>query len=289
LLNSNRFCFIFFGRRKRKSVFADCRRSREQIPMKTSRGPGRVSLPRALSKLGFASHAEALRLIQSGVVSVNKKKELNPHRWVDLKRDVMEVKSEPVQRQAFRYILLHKPKGFVTTRSDERGQATVFELLGERGKGLSPVGRLDKETTGLLLFTNDHQLANRVTSPDTNLPKTYVADLDRPLDRKDLASLTNGVPIRIEGRTSRTKPAQVAQVAAGNVEISISEGKNRQIRRMLEELGYSVLSLRRISVGPLDLGELEEGNYRELMSPEIASLRDAVRPPAPPRKRRRSR
>ena len=257
--------------------------------MRTSRGPGRVSLPRALSKLGFASRAEAMRLIQSGVVSVNKKMESNPHRWIDLTRDVIEVRSEAVKRQAFRYLLLHKPKGFVTTRSDERGQATVFELLGEKGQGLSPVGRLDKETTGLLLFTNDHQLANRITSPETDLPKTYVAALDRPLEQKDHASLTGGVHIRIGGRTVRTKPAQTTRVTAGNIEISISEGKNRQIRRMLEELGYDVMSLRRVSVGPLELGELPEGQFRELSSQEIMSLKDAIRPPVQPVSRRRAR
>ena len=257
--------------------------------MITSRGPGRVSLPRALSKLGFASRAEALRLIQSGVVSVNKKLELNPHRWIDLKHDVIEVRSETVKRQVFRYLLLHKPRGFVTTRSDERGQATVFELLGEKGHGLSPVGRLDKETTGLLLFTNDHQLANRITSPETDLPKTYVAALDRPMERKDHASLTEGVHIRVGGRTVRTKPAQATWFTDGNIEISISEGKNRQIRKMLEELGYGVMSLRRVTVGPLELGELPEGQFRELSSQEIASLKDAVRPPVQPGNHRRSR
>jgi pseudouridine synthase len=230
-----------------------------------------------------------MRLIQSGVVSVNKKLEPNPHRWIDLKRDVIEVRSEAVQRHAFRYLLLHKPKGFVTTRSDELGQATVFELLGEKGQGLSPVGRLDKETTGLLLFTNDHQLANRITSPDTDLPKTYIAALDRPLEQKDHASLTGGVHIRIGGRTVRTKPAQAAQATAGRLEISISEGKNRQIRRMLEELGYEVESLQRISVGPLKLGDLAEGHFREMTNEEIALLRDAVRPPIQPRKQNRSR
>ncbi len=245
--------------------------------MKTSRGPGRVSLPRALSKMGFASRTQALHLIQSGVVSVNKKLESNPHRWVDLERDVIEVKREAVQRRAFRYLLLHKPKGFVTTRSDERGQATVFELLGEGSRGLSPVGRLDKETTGLLLFTNDHQLANRITSPETDLPKTYVADLDRPLEQKDLVSLTNGVPIWIGSRSVRTRPARAIQLTAANIEISISEGKNRQIRRMLESLGYEVLRLRRVSVGPLHLGGLPEGHFRELSNQEIKSLKDAVR------------
>jgi len=237
-----------------------------------------VSLPRALSKLGVASRSQAIRLIERGAVSVNRKVESNPHRWIDLKRDRIELKDQVPERPAFRYLLLNKPPGVVTTISDERGRKTVFNLLAAKGEGISPVGRLDKESSGLLLFTNDHQFANLLTSPESGIPKTYLASLDRPIGEKDLLGLARGLDIEIKGITHRTKPAQVSQVLPGRVEISITEGKNRQIRRMFGSLGYEVVALQRISVGPLKLGDMREGESRELSIEEVQRLRDAVRP-----------
>ena len=255
--------------------------------MKTSRGPGRVSLPRALSKLGIASRSEAIRLIADGVVSVNKKVESNPHRWIDLNHDRIELKNQLLKRRAFRYLLLNKPVGLVTTRLDERGQKTVFDLLGDKGEGMSPVGRLDKETAGLLLFTNDHQLANLLTSPESNFQKTYVANLDRPISKEDSLFLSRGMDIEIKGTSYRTKPALVSQPVPGTLEISITEGKNKQIRRMLDSLGYEIVSLRRIAEGTLKLGNLQEGETRELSTDEVQELRQATHSSLPePRKHR---
>ena len=244
--------------------------------MKTSRAPGRVSLPRAISKLGFASRSQACRLIVDGSVRVNNKVELNLHRWVDIEHDRIEVQSQTLKREAFRYVILHKPRGVVTTSSDERGERTVFDVLGEKGEGLKSVGRLDKETTGLLLFTNDHQLANRVTSPDVGLSKTYVVSLDRPIRDSDLQMLAEGMEIRAEGKDVVTKPARVSVRQPLEVEISITEGKNRQVRKMLEELGYAVTGLRRIAVGPLLLRDLGEGESREMSVEEVNSLKSAL-------------
>jgi 23S rRNA pseudouridine2605 synthase len=254
--------------------------------MKTSRAPGRVSLPRALSKLGIASRSQAIRLIELGAVSVNKKVESNPHRWIDLNRDRIELKDQVLERRAFRYLLLNKPPGFVTTRSDERGQKTVFDLLGEKGKGISPVGRLDKESAGLLLFTNDHQFANLLTSPESSIPKTYIANLDRPIGGKDLLLLSRGLDIEIKGTAHRTKPVEVSQVLPDRLEISITEGKNRQIRRMMDSLGYEVVWLQRIAFGPLMLGALPEGESRELSIDEVRVLRVAIHPRRPEGKKR---
>lgn len=256
--------------------------------MKTSRAPGRVSLPRALSKLGIASRSQAIRLIERGAVCVNRKVESNPHRWIDLNRDHIELRNQVLEHREFRYLLLNKPRGFVTTGSDERGQKTVFDLLGEKGEGMSPVGRLDKETAGLLLFTNDHQLANLLTSPESNTRKTYIANLDRPIAEKDLLLLSRGVDIEIKGSAYRTKPAQVSQLPSGRLEISITEGKNRQIRRMLDSLGYEVVSLQRIAVGPLKLGDLPEGESRELSIDEVQELREGIRPPVSEGKKHRT-
>ncbi|MGA3243805.1 MAG: pseudouridine synthase [Bacteroidota bacterium] len=246
--------------------------------MKTSRAPGRVSLPRALSKLGIASRSQAIRLIEGGAVIVNRTVESNPHRWIDLNRDRIELKNQVLERRAFRYLLLNKPCGVVTTGSDERGQKTVFDLLGEKGEGLSPVGRLDKETSGLLLFTNDHQLANFLTSPESSYRKTYIAVVDRQVGREDLLLLSRGVDIEIKGSTYRTKPAEISQPISAKLEISITEGKNRQIRRMLDALGYEVVSLQRIAVGPLKLGDLPEAGTRDLSGDEVQELKKAIRP-----------
>ena len=244
--------------------------------MKTSHAPGRVSLPRAISKLGFASRSQACRLIEDGSVRVNNKVELNLHRWVDIENDRIEILSQTLKREAFRYVILHKPRGVVTTSSDERGARTVFDVLGEKGEGLKSVGRLDKDTTGLLLFTNDHQLANRVTSPEVGLSKTYVAILDRPIRDSDLQVLSEGIEIRAEGKEVVTKPARVSVRQPLEVEISITEGKNRQVRKMLEELGYTVTGLRRIAVGPLLLRDLGEGEIREMSVEEVNSLKSAL-------------
>ena len=244
--------------------------------MKTSHAPGRVSLPRAISKLGFASRSQANRLIAEGNVRVNNKVELNPHRWVDIDNDRIEIQSQTLKREAFRYVVLHKPSGVVTTSSDEHGGRTVFDVLGEEGKGLKPVGRLDKETTGLLFFTNDHQQANRVTSPDVGLSKTYVVGIDRPIRDQDLQALSEGMEIRTEGKFVVTKPARVSVRQPLEVEMSITEGRNRQVRKMLEELGYEVISLRRTAVGPLLLRDLVAGESRELSPEELNSLKSAL-------------
>jgi 23S rRNA pseudouridine2605 synthase len=244
--------------------------------MKTSHGPGRVSLPRAISKLGFASRSQANGLIQGGSVSVNGKVELNPHRWVDIEHDRIEIQSQTLKRLSFRYVVLHKPPGVVTTSSDERGQRTVFDVMGAGGKGLMPVGRLDKESTGLLLFTNDHQFANLLTSPQAGLLKTYIASLDQPMRLEDLRALSEGIEIQIRGEQVFTKPVHVSAKRPLEIEIGITEGKNRQIRRMFEELGYQVTKLQRIAVGPFRLQGLTEGQSRELTVEEVSTLRSAV-------------
>ncbi|HTY38153.1 MAG TPA: pseudouridine synthase [Bacteroidota bacterium] len=246
--------------------------------MKTSRAPGRVTLPRALSKLGIASRSQAMILIEQGRVGVNGRTERNQHRWIDIESDVVTVNDQAAAEKLPRYLVLNKPRGFVTTTSDERGASTVYELVGEKGAGLSPVGRLDKDSTGLLMFTNDHQLANALTSPGSGLFKTYRVQMDAPLSERGLLMLMRGMDIEIRGDLHRTKPAHVTQISPGVVEISIAEGRNRQLRRMMEALGHEVVSLKRISIGPLSLGDLKEGECRELAKAEVDALKQAVRP-----------
>jgi 23S rRNA pseudouridine2605 synthase len=243
---------------------------------KTSRGPNKVSLPRAISKLGFASRSQALQVIQGGRVIVNGRVERNPHRWVNLLADTIKVDNELLTKQPFRYIILNKPRGLVTSKADERGRATVFDILEEEGEGLAPVGRLDKDTTGLLLFTNDHQLANLLISPESGVEKTYLATVDRDVDQKDLQRCADGMEIEGRGKVIRTKPAVVKLKGQRLAEITLTEGRNRQVRRMFEALGYQVVDLKRTSIGPLELGDLREGESRDLSHAEIEQLRSAV-------------
>lgn len=243
--------------------------------MKTSRAPNRVSLPRALSKLGYASRTQAFVFIEEGRVAVNGKTERNPHRWVNIESDKISVDAGTVSQKEFRYLLFHKPAGVTTTRSDERGHTTVFDIVGEGAQGLSSVGRLDKDTSGLVLLTNDHQLANRLTDPNTGIPKTYSVLLDKPLRGADAAAFERGVTIQIDGADYRTKQAKLRVLQGTTVEVTITEGKNRQIRKMFEALGYSVLELQRLSIGPLSLGTLKEKVARPLTAAEIKALQSA--------------
>ena len=240
--------------------------------MKTARAPNRVSLTRAMSKLGYCSRSEALQWIVAGRILVNDKVEKNPHRWIDLSTDIVSVQGKRIYRAAFRYVLLHKPPGFVTTRSDERGKTTVYQLLPGEFSSLDPVGRLDKDSSGLLLFTNNNLLADTLTSPSFHVKKVYRTVLDKPLNNSDKRELEAGVEITDEGRIYRTRPAIVHELGNTTVEISISEGKNRQVRKMFAALGYDVKDLSRVAFGPLVIGSLKSGEYRDLTKEELASL-----------------
>jgi 23S rRNA pseudouridine2605 synthase len=245
--------------------------------MKTSRALNRVTLPRAISKLGYASRTQAFVFIEEGSVEVNGKTERNPHRWIDLRLDKISVNSETVSQKEFRYLLFHKPVGVATTHSDERGNATVFDLLGETAEGLSPVGRLDKDTSGLLLLTNDHQLAHSLTDPAIGVDKTYHVTLDRPLINDDARRLEEGVTIRVDGANYHTKRSVVTVRGPSRIEVTIREGKNRQIRKMFQTLGYTVIELQRVIVGSLSLGSLREKETRKLSKAEVEALRSVVR------------
>ncbi|MBI3586963.1 MAG: rRNA pseudouridine synthase [Ignavibacteriales bacterium] len=245
----------------------------KRVFAKTSRELNKVSLPRAISKLGYASRSQAMALIQAGSVKVNGKEEKNPHRWVNLRTDTIQIEQEVLQKKNFRYLIVHKPSDVVTTHSDEKDRETVFDIIGDAAKGLSPVGRLDKDTTGLLLLTNNHEVGDVLTSPDSGVEKTYIVTLDKSIETKDLARVQKGIEIKLAGDTYRTKPADAKLQDHSTVEITIQEGKNRQLHRMFEVLGYAIVRLHRVSVGPLGLGELQDGQFRPLTSEEIKALK----------------
>jgi 23S rRNA pseudouridine2605 synthase len=232
-----------------------------------------VSLARALSKLGYCSRTQAQALIQAGRVQVNGAVQRAPSWRVDLRRDRIAVDGERVTAAAKVYLMLNKPRGLVTTTSDERGRETVYDCLTDSSlPWVSPVGRLDKASEGLLLFTNDTQWAARILDPATHLDKTYHVQINCVAGEGLLEQLRTGVVDA--GETLRAKSVRLLRHGGRNswLEIVLDEGRNRHIRRMADALGVSVLRLVRVSIGPLELGELSKGEYRHLTAAE----RDAV-------------
>jgi pseudouridine synthase len=191
---------------------------------------------------------------------------------VDVARDRVQFDGAPLVERERRYVLLHKPTGYLTTYRDPAGRPTVYELVADVGTFLSPVGRLDLDTSGLLLMTNDNRFAERVTNPDSHVPKTYLVEVSSALTDADLQRLRDGIDLDDEP----TRPATVERLpeAAGNARfaITITEGRNRQVRRMVETLGARVGELVRVRIGSLELGGLSIGKWRDLTPEEVHAL-----------------
>jgi pseudouridine synthase len=230
------------------------------------------TLERILSKAGLGSRSDARKWIGAKRVKVNGKVIQSPDYWVDLERDVVTLDDHPVRATRPIYLLLYKPKGYLTTYRDPQGRATVYDLIRDRGAWVVPVGRLDQDTSGLLLLTNDTRFAERVTNPDYKIPKTYLVKTSKRLTEEDLEKLRRGV-ILSDGPT---QPAEVTRLRDSGkysfVEITIREGRNRQVRRMIEALGAKVLKLVRTRIGDVQIGELPIGRYRDLTPQEVKSF-----------------
>ena len=236
----------------------------------------RVGLARALSKLGFCSRSQAFEIIRSGRVCVNGSITKNPESPVRIGRDRFEVDGERVASAEFVYLAINKPRGIVTTASDEKGRETVYDCLPENLPWVGPVGRLDKASEGLLLLTNDSEWGARILAPETHLEKTYHVQVDRVADDELLAAIVRGV--RVDGDRLRAQRARLLRHGAKNswIEIVLEEGKNRHIRRMLEVLGVEVLRLVRVAIGPLELGNLAKGEVRTLSLVEKVAVDKAI-------------
>jgi 23S rRNA pseudouridine2605 synthase len=241
----------------------------------------RTGLARALSKFGYGSRSHASLLIRGGRVRLNGVIRRNPEHPVHLEKDRIEVDGKRVAAAAKVYLRLNKPRGVVTTAADEKGRETVYGLLDPSLPWVSPIGRLDKASEGLLLLTNDSEWAASVADPKTHLDKTYHVQIRSVADAALAESVVKGVRTQ-DGDILRAKKARILGGGERNtwLEIVLDEGKNRQIRRMFERLGIEVLRLVRVGIGPLALGKLGKGCFRALTVEEKESLDEALHGPA---------
>ena len=226
------------------------------------------TLERVISKAGLGSRREARSWIAAGRVSVGEETVLDPDRWVDLELDRVGFDGEPLVPKEPVYLLLHKPAGYLTTYSDPEKRPTVFDLLPERDGFIFPVGRLDLDSRGLLILTNDSALAERITNPAHHVSKTYHVTAVSPVKDDELDALRRG----IELSDGMTRPALIRRLGTDAFEITITEGRNRQIRRMVEAIGHEVTSLIRVAIGGIGIGDLPEGAWRALSEAEIRGL-----------------
>lgn len=230
------------------------------------------TLERVLSKAGLGSRTEARTWIGSGRVRVNGKEVRDPDHWVDMERDRVMFDGKPLRAAQKVYLLFYKPKGCLTTYKDPEGRPTIYDVMKGVDEKVFPVGRLDLDTSGLLLLTNDTQFAEQVTNPEYKIPKTYLVKSSGRLADEQLEQLRRGVILK----DGPTRPAKLERLRdAGNhtfFEITITEGRNRQVRRMVEAIGSKVSKLVRTAIGPLEIGGLPVGGHRELTAKEVAAL-----------------
>jgi len=228
----------------------------------------RYGIARVLSKMGYCSRSEAEGLVRAGRVALNGSVKTDPETPVRMGIDEISVDGKDIKAVPKIYWMLNKPRGLVTTADDEKGRETVYTLLPKDLPWMGPVGRLDMDSEGLLLMTNDTEWANRITAPDSHLEKTYHVQTDRAADDELLKKFETG--IEDDGDFLKSKRANLLK--NGWLEIVLDEGKNRQIRRIAEAAGAEVLQLVRVKIGRLELGELPKGAARELTPEELKLL-----------------
>jgi len=234
----------------------------------------RATLDRVLSKAGIASRATTRTWIAEGRVKVNGRVIRNPDQWVESAKDVVHLDGLRVREEKKIYIALNKPTGVVTSFGDNRDRSTVYDYLKELDRWVFPVGRLDMDTSGLLILTNDTEFGEALLQPESKVPKTYYVKVSGAVSMEEYFGLAGGLDI---GRGERSGPCVVREVRSTGkytwFEVTITEGKNRQVRRMCDAIGHSVLKLVRIRVGRLQLDDLPIGKYRILSRKEAQTAR----------------
>ncbi|MCA1038746.1 rRNA pseudouridine synthase [Bacillus infantis] len=235
-----------------------------------------MRIDKVLANLGYGSRKEVKKLLKDGSVTVNDEKIKDAKQHVDPEKDLIRINGETIEYREFIYLMMNKPPGVISATEDNRDE-TVIDLLEAEDLIFEPfpVGRLDKDTEGLLLITNDGHLAHRLLSPKKHVPKTYFAVIDQEVTEEDVIAFRKGV-ILDDGYA--TKPGELNILKSGersDIELTITEGKFHQVKRMFEAVGKKVVYLQRLSMGPLQLDEtLELGEYRELTEEELQSLMD---------------
>jgi len=246
------------------------------VRQKVSRPGRRVQLHRALAKLGWGSRGQAWDWVRAGLVRVDGQVVTDPLTWVDLDCQTITRAGEEAPTARPLTLALHKPRGVVTTRSDERGRRTVYDLLPAGLPWIFPAGRLDADSEGLLILTNDAQLAVRLTDPIHHVPRTYRVTINGNPSTEQVQQLRDG----IELADGPTRPAEVSVLHRGGrrsgVRMVLTEGRNRQIRRMWSALGLRVTRLVRVAIGGLELGDLAPRAFRELTAAEVGILTRSV-------------
>lgn len=264
------------GKRPRRSTTR-----RNAVAPQSRHAPPRHGLARVLSKLGVCSRTQAARFVTEGRVAVNGRVVCDPEFGVDASRDRVALDGVEVRAAERVYLMLNKPRGYVTTASDEKGRETVYALLDDPSlPWIAPVGRLDKASEGLLLLTNDGAWAAAIASPESHLDKTYHVQIDALPEPRLLSAMREGV----DDRGERLAVKAVRELRRGEknawLEIVLDEGRNRHIRRLLAAFGVGVLRLVRVAIGPVKLGDLGKGASRPLDASERQAL---ARKPATPR------
>ena len=242
--------------------------------MRNQKSKSAMTLDRVLSRYGLASRTAAREAIRTGRLRVNGRVVRDADFWVKPATDVIQLDGKRLKRERRIYLLFYKPKGVITSHGDPAGRKTVYDYLGEVGRWVSPVGRLDKDTSGLLLLTNDTAFADFVTSPESRVPKTYLAKINGLMSEEVMARLAAGVEMK---RGDFSRPESLRRVEDRGkyswLEVILTEGKNREVRRMMEAVGFKVLKLVRTRIGPLGFGNLQVGQWRELSPAEVAAVK----------------
>jgi 23S rRNA pseudouridine2605 synthase len=254
------------GRARAKLVALE----RAAQPRRMASPRGTVAIDRALSKLGVLSRRQAQDAIREGRVRVGGRIVRNPRVLVAPERADILVDGQPVRRPAWRTILFHKPRGVVTTRRDPERRRTVFDVLGDAGRGLVAVGRLDLATTGLLLLTTDTRLANWITDPSNAVIRRYAVTVRGRLEESDVARLTSGIGDGSSALHAEAITLTKTSSRESHAIVDLAEGRNREIRRLFEAVGHEVTRLKRVSLGGLDVTGLAPGDWRELTREEVA-------------------